>query len=146
MRVWAATDSGSGYSAGVSTFIPVAPGSPVRLLVLSEGEDIVEGSGPSGTPDNQTVGSTFTVTVWATDISFNKVTSATDTITLGSDDAFSNPTLPGPKQLAGGTTSFGVFLVTAENNIDQTSLASTTVQTQAGLLLHGFHGGVEYVW
>ena len=37
-------------------------------------------------------------------------------------------------------------LVTAENNIDQTSLASTTVLTQAGLLLHGFHGGVEYVW
>ncbi|MCH7753001.1 MAG: hypothetical protein IH898_12730 [Planctomycetes bacterium] len=37
-------------------------------------------------------------------------------------------------------------LVTAENNIDQTDIASTTVQTQAGLLLHGFHGGVEYVW
>lgn len=37
-------------------------------------------------------------------------------------------------------------LVTAENNIDQSNLQSTTVLTQAGLLFHGFQGGLEYVW
>ena len=54
--------------------------------------------------------------------------------------------LPSWSIQAGYRVLFLNSLVTAENNIDQTSLASTTVQTQAGLLLHGFHGGVEYVW
>ena len=37
-------------------------------------------------------------------------------------------------------------LVTAENNINQSSFASSQVLTQSGLLFHGFHGGMEYVW
>ena len=37
-------------------------------------------------------------------------------------------------------------LVTGENNIKQTSLGLTTFSDQAGLLFHGFQGGMEYVW
>jgi hypothetical protein len=125
------------YQAGISTYVPVTAGAAQRLMVLAPGEQIEEGnSALSGkkagfTPTTQVAGSTFTVQVYATDVSYNIVTSAADTITLGTDDVFSDPTLPAPKALIGGSTTFGVYLVTAENKTTKISASAPGFTTGA---------------
>ncbi|MBU4056207.1 MAG: hypothetical protein KKA41_17770, partial [Proteobacteria bacterium] len=126
-----ATDGGGGrfspYATGVSAGVYVNPNTPVKLLVLLPGETddpgSVPGSAPFGgsegksdwTPDNQTAGAAFTVTVKAVDSwwNINKATSPTVQITStdGNADLSDNN-----KVLTNGTTTFMVTMKTANTS------------------------------
>jgi hypothetical protein len=89
---------------------PVLAGPFARLQVLLPGESAAPGtaSGKSGTPNPQTAGVPFFVTVNACDASWNLVPSVTHTIRILSSDA--SASLPASAQLVGGTGNFLVIL------------------------------------
>ncbi|HOI43678.1 MAG TPA: hypothetical protein PK523_12100, partial [Elusimicrobiales bacterium] len=79
---WNITATGTGgYEAGVSTAIPVKGGAADRLVILAYGEQLEEGNVPNQgkrpgfTPAAVTAGAVSTVTVYATDSSYNWDTS-----------------------------------------------------------------------
>ena len=86
----------------------------VKLQVLMPGETAAPNtpSGKTGTPDPQTAGVGFNITVNAVDAVWNRVGS-TDTIAITSSDG--SATLPANAALAGGTATFSVTLGTAGN-------------------------------
>jgi hypothetical protein len=81
-----------------------------QLQVLLPGETASPGTitGKLGTPDEQTVGVPFFVTVRACDFNWNTVTAITNVIEFHSTDA--TGTLPGPAALANGEASLQVTL------------------------------------
>src|SRR5882672_1536070 len=81
-----------------------------RLQVLLPGETAAPGtpSGKTGTPQAQTAGVPFTVTVRACDASWALVPSVTHTVQILASDA--SASLPAPAQLSGGTADFLVIL------------------------------------
>ena len=104
----------------------------VKLQVLLPGETAAPNtpSGKTGTPDPQTVGVPFNITVNAVDSLWNRV-SATDTIAITSSDA--TATLPADAALGNRTRTFSVtlntagsFTVTATDVTDGTKTANTS--------------------
>jgi FlgD Ig-like domain len=98
-----------------------------RLQVLLPGETAAPGttSGKTGSPQAQTVGIPFTVTVRACDTQWNTVTTVTNSIQILSTDA--SATLPSPAQLTNGTRLFtvtlngsGTFTIFAHDEADNT--------------------------
>lgn len=89
---------------------PAVAGPFTRLQVLLPGETAAPGSpsGKTGTPDPQTAGIPFIVTVRACDDSWYLVDTVTHTIRILSTDA--SASLPASAQLAGGTGQFMVIL------------------------------------
>jgi hypothetical protein len=89
---------------------PAIAGPFARLQVLLPGETAAPGtsSGITGTPNAQTAGVPFYVTVNACDASWALVPSVTHTIRILSSDA--SASLPAAAQLVGGTGSFLVIL------------------------------------
>jgi flagellar hook capping protein FlgD/Big-like domain-containing protein len=89
---------------------PAIAGPFTRLQVLLPGEtaDPGTGSGKTGTPDAQTAGIPFSITVNACDDSWNLVNTVTHTIRILSSDA--SASLPAAADLVGGTGSFLVIL------------------------------------
>jgi len=75
---------------GSSNQFQVRPGPFAALQILLPGETVHPGtpSGKSGTPTNQSAGSVFTATVRAVDQFWNVVNTVTDSVVLGSSDAF----------------------------------------------------------
>jgi hypothetical protein len=146
-QITASTNSGDNYSLGVSTWIPVISGAVQRLLVLAPGEVSEEGN-PAGksdnTPDAEVAGSTFTVTVRAVDANYNIVTTTDSLVAITfvgnsdstKDDTYAQPTRPNAKNLISGTTTFDLFLVTAENK-------STIVIATAPALTSGYSGSIS---
>ncbi len=84
------TDFTSPPHSGTSQSFVVLPGAFTKLQVLLPGETARGGTadGQDGTPTNQAAGSTFTVTVRAVDSFWNLVPGVSDSIALGSTDAF----------------------------------------------------------
>ena len=95
-----------------SSSLTVNPGILNKLQVLVPSETAAPGTtaGKTGTPDGQTAGVAFSVTVNAVDANFNLI-STNDTVHFTSTDA--NATLPSDTALSGGTGSFSVTLKTA---------------------------------
>ena len=92
-------------------------------------------SGKTGTPDPQTIGMSFNITVNAVDEFWNVVPSS-DTINITSSDA--TATLPPDASLISGTKTFAVtfnsadnFTVTATDVTDDTKTANTGSSTTA---------------
>ncbi len=145
-QIFASTNNGDNYSMGRSTWVPVASGSLQQLLVLAPGEVSEEGN-PIGksnpNPSTEVAGTTFTVTVRAVDSNYNIVTTTDSLVALTfignsdatKDDAFSEPTRPLAKNLISGTTTFDLYLVTAENK--QTIIIAT-----APALTPGYSGSI----
>src|SRR5438445_10244651 len=84
-----------------------------KLQLLMPGETAAPGtaSGKTGTPNAQTAGTAFTVTVNAVDANWYLVNTVTDTVGITSTDT--NATLPGNAALASGTKTFSVTLMTS---------------------------------
>ena len=102
-----------------------------KLQVLMPGETAAPNtpSGKTGTPDAQTAGLPFNITVRSVDAVWN-VVSSSDTVSLTSTDG--TATLPANAPLAGGTAtmtitfgSSGTFTVTASDVTDPTKTANT---------------------
>ena len=75
---------------GTSNAFTVSPGAFVGYQVLVPGETAQGGteSGRTGTPADQTAGANFTLTLRAVDAWFNMVSGRSDTVAIGSSDAF----------------------------------------------------------
>ncbi len=106
-----------------------------KLQVLMPGETAAPNtpSGKTGTPDAQSVGIPFNVTVNAVDAVWNRV-KATDTVTITSSDLAAS--LPADAALLGGTAIFSVtlntvgsFTVTASDVTDGTKTPNTGTAT-----------------
>src|SRR5438552_169175 len=84
-----------------------------KLQLLMPGETAAPGtaSGKTGTPNAQTAGTPFTVTVNAVDANWYLVNTVTDTVGITSTDT--NATMPGNAALSSGTTTFSVTLTTS---------------------------------
>jgi hypothetical protein len=108
-----------------------------KLQVLMPGEASAPNTptGKTGTPDAQSIGVPFNITVNAVDALWNVVKS-TDMITITSSDA--TATLPADAALVGGTATFsivfndtGTWTVTATDVTDATKTANTGSGTAA---------------
>src|SRR2546428_85742 len=84
-----------------------------KLQLLMPGETAAPGtaSGKTGTPNAQTAGTAFTVTVNAVDANWYLVNTVTDTEGITTTDT--NATMPGNLALSSGTKTFSVTLTTA---------------------------------
>jgi hypothetical protein len=104
-------DSGS-LSSIESGLLTAKVGTFAKLQLLMPGETAVAGtpSGKTGTPDAQTAGAAFTVTVNAVDPLWNLI-STNDTVRIYSSDT--NAVLPANAALVAGTKTFSVTLKTA---------------------------------
>ncbi len=107
-----------------------------KLQVLMPGESAAPGtaSGKTGTPNTQTVGIPFPVTVKAVDDDWNVMTLVTDTVNLSSTDL--SAAMAAGLSLVNGTGIFnvnfgtdGVFTVTAADDSDSTKAADTSSPT-----------------
>lgn len=103
-----------------------------KLQVLMLGESAAPGTptGKSGTPDPQTVGVPFNVTINAVDANWNLAVTADDIVNITSSDG--TATLPADAVLGGGTATVSVtfntagnFSVTATDVTDATKTANT---------------------
>ena len=123
--------------SGNAAFFRVVQRPFVKLQVLMPGETAAPNTptGKTGTPDPQTVGTAFNVTVNAVDASWN-VVGSTDEIAITSSDA--SATLPANNTLYNGSRTFsvtfntaGTFTVTATDVTDATKTANTGSPTTA---------------
>jgi hypothetical protein len=122
----------SALPAGNAAYFRTVKRPFTKLQVLLPGETAAPntGSGKTGTPDAQTVGVPFTITVNAVDALWNRVP-ATDTIHITSSEG--TATLPADGALANGTRTFSVtlnatgsFTITATDVTDGTKLPNTS--------------------
>lgn len=122
----------SALPAGNSTLFRLIKRPFVKLQVLLPGETAAPNtaSGKTGTPDPQTAGAAFNVTVNAVDALWNRVKS-TDTIKITSSDT--SATLPADAALVNGTATFnvmfgtaGTWTITATDVTDATKTPSTS--------------------
>jgi len=120
---------------------PAMAGPFKRLQVLLPGESAAPGtpSGKTGTPQAQTAGVPFTVTVDACDSTWALVPSVTHTIQILASDA--SASLPAPAQLSGGTANFlvilnagGSFTIFAHDQSDGTISDGTSSSVQSIVL------------
>lgn len=114
-----------GKTANTTPSLTVNAGAFTKLQILVPGEtaDPGSGTGKTGTPDVQTAGILFNVTVRAVDADWNLVSSVTDVVGLSSTDG--SATLSGNSALSGGTgtrnvtfSTNGSFTVTATDITD----------------------------
>jgi hypothetical protein len=135
-----ATRTSGGSQTGTSNTFTVSAGSFAKLQLLLPGETAAPGTGTgkTGSPNQQTAGSAFTVTVNAVDANWNAV-SPTDTVRLTSTDGYA--TLPADTALVAGTKQLSVTLKTAasqtltasdQSNGAITSNTSASVTVNAG--------------
>ncbi len=123
---------------------PAAAGPFTRLQVLLPGETASPGSpgGKTGTPQSQTAGIPFSVSVRACDDQWNTVTTVTDAVQILASDA--SASLPAPLQLQAGAAVFtltlnagGTFTVYAHDQTDATIPDGASAPVRA-LVLQGF--------
>jgi hypothetical protein len=108
-----ATDVTNGaVTANTSPTVTVNAGSFVKLEVLLPGESAAPGTvtGRTGTPNAQTHGVAFNVTVMAVDANWNVVNTITDVVGITSSDVAA--TMPANAALAAGIQTFNVTLIT----------------------------------
>ncbi len=120
-----ATDPGLTYAAADSTFFTVSANTLSRYQIVAPGETADAGipadfggagnpAGKTGTPNTQTAGQAFIVTVNATDDWYNIISTNVATY-LTSDDAYGTPGLTAQtKALTSGSTTYSVTLLSAQ--------------------------------
>jgi hypothetical protein len=127
-----ATDITDGTKTANTSAAIIVNGAFAKLQVIVPGETAAPNTttGKTGTPNAQTAGVAFTVTVNAVDANWN-VVSSTHTVGITSSD--SAATLPASAALVGGTKTFSITLntagsrtVTATDLSDGTKTASTS--------------------
>jgi adhesin/invasin len=135
-----ATRTSGGSQAGTSSAFTVNAGSFAKLQLLLPGESAAAGTttGKTGTPDQQTAGAAFNVTVNAVDANWNPV-SSTDTVHLTSTDthatlASDTALVAGSKQLSVTLKTAGAQTISASDTSDVSKSAdtSTSVTVNAG--------------
>ena len=123
------TSKASNTTPGIS----VAAGPFAQLQLLVPGETAAPGSatGKTGSPSQQIVGESFSVTVNAVDAHWNKVATATDMVGLTSSDA--SALLPANTGLIAGAQNLGITLntlgsatITASDLSDASKPAATS--------------------
>src|SRR5262249_17169977 len=141
-RTITATDVTDGTkTANTTPSITVSVGVFTKLQLLAPGETAAPGSssGKTGTPNAQTAGTGYSVTVNAVDANWNLVNNITDTININSTDP--NDVLPANAALVAGTKSFsltnktaGTWTVTGTDVTDGTKTAyiSPLITVNAG--------------
>jgi len=117
-------------TSSTSPSMVVSAGAFTKLQILLPGESTVPGSptGKTGTPDIQTAGASFNVTVNSVDAQWNPVTS-TDVVHLSSSDGAA--VLPADASLVTGTKTFSVTLNTAGTQTVTASDVTTPAITQS---------------
>ena len=107
------SDFSSPPHTGASGSFEVLPGPYVGLQVLPAGQTPAGGtaSGFVGTPDEQSAGSSFSVTVRAVDEWFNRVATVGNQVALSSSDPFLDS--PSPVTLTSGEATVSVTLFAA---------------------------------
>ena len=127
---------------GAFTSASAQPYTQLQILLPGETADPGSGTGKLGTPNDQTVGEPFTVTVRATDSSWNTVTTITNAVSVTSSDA--SATLPGPVSLSNGVgtaqvtiNAAGSFTFSVTDNSDPTIPQADSAPVTA-LFLDGF--------
>ena len=104
-----------------------------KLLVLLPGETVAPytATGRTGTPDQQSVGGIFEVTVMAVDAKWNSINSVTNLVTLTSTDP--NVALPGDASFVNGIAKFivgfntpGTWTFTASDATEPTKQPNTS--------------------
>ena len=140
-----ATNTGANYLPNTSAKIPTDAGLPLKIVVLAPGEQLLEGS-PTGkistmTPVMQIAGSTFPITVYATDQDYNvnQTTSKVITISFDEPSPYNDPyaVAPATLSLAGGTTGFNIVLYNAENK--ETKVKATGALSHCTVFVHCCH-------
>ncbi|TSD64060.1 T9SS type A sorting domain-containing protein [Inquilinus sp. KBS0705] len=121
-------------TANTSPNVTVSAGAFVKLQILLPGETAAPGTatGKTGTPNAQSAGTSFNVTVNAVDANWNRNTTVTQTMGITSTDPLA--ALPANAALVAGTkTNFAVTLktpgtatVTASDITDNTKTANTS--------------------
>jgi hypothetical protein len=108
-----ASDVGGVLTSNVSPDITVGVGAAVKLQLLVPGESAVPGSstGKTGTPNSETAGVAFTVTVNCVDSNWNKVSTANPTVKITTSDLYDSE--PDQSALVNGTQTYNVTLQTA---------------------------------
>lgn len=133
-------------TADTSPSITINAGAHAKMQILVPGETAAPGtaSGKTGSPNTQTAGVLFNVTVNAVDANWNLVSSITDVVSLSSTDG--SATLSGASALIGGTgtrnvtfSTNGSFTVTVsdDDNVgitDDTSPSITVDPAGTGTL------------
>src|SRR5205807_3052977 len=104
------TASAAGFTNAFSAVFGVSGASFSQLQVLLPGETNNPSlpNGKGGTPNTQTAGTAFNVTVNAVDSGWNLVNTVTDTVGITSSDT--NAVVPANAALASGTKIFAVML------------------------------------
>ena len=130
------------FLTGAFTSVSAQPYTQLQILLPGETADPGSGTGKLGTPNDQTVGEPFTVTVRATDSSWNTVTTITNAVSVTSSDA--SATLPGPVSLSNGIgtaqvtiNAAGSFTFSTTDNSDPTIPQADSAPVTA-LFLDGF--------
>ena len=95
------------YGTTISTSTLPAPAS--KLQVIVPGETLVEGSGKTGTPTNQTAGTQFNITVYATDNNYNIDASTNPLVSISLSDVYASTV--SDQSLINGTKIFNVTFI-----------------------------------
>jgi hypothetical protein len=100
-------------TSSVSPSITVNAGAFVKLQLLVPGETAAPGTtaGKTGTPNAQTAGTAFNITINAVDANWNLINTVTHTVGISSTDT--NATFPATTNLAAGTRVVSVTFKTA---------------------------------
>ncbi len=139
-----------GAITGDSNIFNVNPSSFSKILLIAPGETYDPGDyyngGKFGIPSNQSVGSPFSVVVYATDQYGNQITTINDTVRIESTDAnaiANGVTLPVRIDLSGGTGTFnfifqtsGVQSITVTDETTAVTPGTVNIQATAGTVHH----------
>lgn len=120
-------------TADTSSTVIVNPGPATQLQVLMPGETAAPGTGTgkSGTPNTQTTGAPFSLTVNAVDANWNFINTVTDIVAITSSDT--NAILPANSALAAGTKMFNVtFETPGSQTITATDQSSSPLNPNTG--------------
>ena len=117
---------------GTSASVTVNAGVATKLQVLLPGETAAAGTvtGKTGSPTSAIAGTPVNVTVNAVDANWNKVTTATPTVSISATD--SNAVLPLSGALVAGTQTFAVTFKTAGSRTATATYVSGTPSVTAG--------------
>jgi hypothetical protein len=123
--------------------VNILPGTYSRIVLIAPGEQQSPGTaeGRSGTPTDQSIGFSFTVTVYATDQWFNPMGGVTDVVRITSGDPLAQlppdtPMIDGRADLSMRLSTGGFQQITASNETQPLMPVSTT---QVRAISSGFH-------
>ncbi|MFC2091297.1 hypothetical protein ACFLTD_00810, partial [Elusimicrobiota bacterium] len=129
-----ADDVSSTYQAYTTPDITVGAGTATKLLVILPGESPDPGTatGKQGSPDTQTAGTEFSITVQGVDDNWNMNTAVNATVHIDTQDPYDSDPAPfNDRDLVSGQTKFGITLLRASSCWIK---ASTTAASATSLI------------